>query len=128
MIVKPLSDGPLPSDPALRAGVEAERQLAHYLHRAFAASDRLFVLHDLRIEDPAQPESTGAPGVCQIDQGKRFIAFAKESRVEIRKVVWPTRQETQQTTLVVVAIVLIAALILWALDSLLGWLVSIVIG
>ena len=64
----------------------------------------------------------------QTDQGKRFIAFAKESRVEIRKVVWPTRQETQQTTLVVVAIVLIAALILWALDSLLGWLVSIVIG
>ncbi len=64
----------------------------------------------------------------QTDQGKRFVAFAKESRVEIRKVVWPTRQETQQTTLVVVAIVLIAALILWALDSLLGWLVSIVIG
>jgi len=64
----------------------------------------------------------------QTGQGKRFVAFAKESRVEIRKVVWPTRQETQQTTLVVVAIVLIAALILWALDSLLGWLVSIVIG
>lgn len=64
----------------------------------------------------------------QTGQGKRFVEFAKESRVEIRKVVWPTRQETQQTTLVVVAIVLIAALILWALDSLLGWLVSIVIG
>ncbi|MFO0962588.1 MAG: nuclease-related domain-containing protein [Phycisphaerales bacterium] len=82
MIVKPLSDGPLPSDPALRAGVEAERQLAHYLHRAFAASDRLFVLHDLRIEDPAQPESTGAPGVCQIDHliVHRFGVFIAESK------------------------------------------------
>lgn len=64
----------------------------------------------------------------QTGQGKRFVGFAKESRVEIRKVVWPTRQETQQTTLVVVAIVLVAALILWALDSLLGWLVSIILG
>lgn len=64
----------------------------------------------------------------QTTQGKTFLGFAKESRIEIRKVVWPTQQETRQTTLVVVAIVLIAALILWALDSLLGWLVSIVIG
>ncbi|TIR54961.1 MAG: preprotein translocase subunit SecE, partial [Mesorhizobium sp.] len=47
---------------------------------------------------------------------------------EIRKVVWPTRQETTQTTLIVVAVVLVMALLLWGLDSLLGWLVSLIVG
>ena len=49
-------------------------------------------------------------------------------RSEIRKVVWPTRQETTQTTLIVVAVVLVMALLLWGLDSLLGWLVSMIVG
>ena len=48
----------------------------------------------------------------------------KGSRTEIRKVVWPTRQETVQTTMVVVGFVLLVALLLWGLDSFLGWLVS----
>jgi preprotein translocase subunit SecE len=52
----------------------------------------------------------------------------KEARGEIRKVVWPTRQETTQTTLIVVVVVLVMALLLWGLDSLLGWLVSMVVG
>ncbi|MBP5143215.1 preprotein translocase subunit SecE, partial [Pseudomonas chlororaphis] len=52
----------------------------------------------------------------------------KEARTEIRKVVWPTRQETTQTTLIVVAVVLVMALLLWGLDSLLGWLVSLIVG
>jgi preprotein translocase subunit SecE len=46
--------------------------------------------------------------------------WLKEARTEIRKVVWPTRQETTQTTLIVVAVVLVMALVLWGLDSLLG--------
>lgn len=58
-----------------------------------------------------------------------FLAsLAKEARVEIRKVVWPSRQETTQTTLIVVAVVLVMALLLWGLDSLLGWLVSMIVG
>lgn len=61
-------------------------------------------------------------------QGRAFLALAKEARIEIRKVVWPTRQEATQTTLIVVAVVFIAALLLWGLDSLLGWLASLVIG
>jgi preprotein translocase subunit SecE len=64
----------------------------------------------------------------QTAQGGAFWTLARESRVEIRKVVWPTRQETLQTTLVVVAFVILVALILWGLDSILGWLVSKVIG
>lgn len=64
----------------------------------------------------------------QTVKGGAFFALAKEARTEIRKVVWPTRQETTQTTLIVVAVVLVMALLLWGLDSLLGWLVSLIVG
>jgi preprotein translocase subunit SecE len=64
----------------------------------------------------------------QTAKGKSFFVLAKEARAEIRKVVWPTRQETTQTTLIVVAVVLVMALLLWGLDSLLGWLVSLIVG
>ena len=64
----------------------------------------------------------------QTAQGAAFWALTKDSRTEIRKVVWPTRQETVQTTMIVVAFVIVVALILWGLDSILGWLVSLVIG
>jgi preprotein translocase subunit SecE len=66
--------------------------------------------------------------VLQTAKGQLFLGLAKEARVEIRKVVWPTRQETTQTTLIVVAVVLVMALLLWGLDSLLGWLVSFIVG
>ncbi|NMZ25702.1 preprotein translocase subunit SecE [Pseudomonas proteolytica] len=64
----------------------------------------------------------------QTVKGKSFAVLVKEARTEIRKVVWPTRQETTQTTLIVVAVVLVMALLLWGLDSLLGWLVSLIVG
>ncbi|MFP5422410.1 MAG: preprotein translocase subunit SecE [Gammaproteobacteria bacterium] len=64
----------------------------------------------------------------QTSKGQAFWVLAKEARVEIRKVVWPSRQETTQTTLIVVAVVLVMALLLWGLDSLLGWLVSLIVG
>ncbi|QKE61826.1 preprotein translocase subunit SecE [Aquipseudomonas campi] len=64
----------------------------------------------------------------QTAKGQAFFALAKEARTEIRKVVWPSRQETTQTTLIVVAVVLVMALVLWGLDSLLGWLVSMIVG
>lgn len=49
--------------------------------------------------------------------GKIVLDFFKQARGELRKVVWPTRQETVQMTLMVAAIVVIMALILWAFDS-----------
>ena len=64
----------------------------------------------------------------QTTQGAAFWDLDKGSRTEIRKVVWPTRQETVQTTVIVVGFVIVVALILWGLDSLLGWLVSLIIG
>lgn len=57
-------------------------------------------------------------------QGQRFNTFLQASRAELRKVVWPTRQETVRTTLLVVVMVVIAGLFLWAVDSLLLWMVS----
>ena len=64
----------------------------------------------------------------QTTQGAAFWKLAKEARTEIRKVVWPTRQESTQTTMIVVAFVFLMSLILWGLDTLLGWLASLVIG
>jgi preprotein translocase subunit SecE len=62
------------------------------------------------------------------EKGAAFFELLKGARTEIRKVVWPSRQESTQTTLIVVAFVFVAALILWGLDTLLGWLASMVIG
>ncbi|MCP4488383.1 MAG: preprotein translocase subunit SecE [Gammaproteobacteria bacterium] len=58
--------------------------------------------------------------VSTTDIGRRSLGFVKDARVEVRKVVWPTRQETLQTTLAVLVMVVIVALMLWAIDSLLG--------
>ena len=64
----------------------------------------------------------------QTERGKAIWSLLKEARTEVRRFVWPTNQETTQTTLVVIAIVFVFALILWGLDSLLGWIVSSIIG
>lgn len=50
------------------------------------------------------------------EKGKEFWRFATDARNEIRKVVWPTRQETVQTTIMVLAIVGIVGVILWGVD------------
>lgn len=60
--------------------------------------------------------------------GKSFLAFAAEARVELQKVVWPTRKETVQTTLIVAAMVVIVALLLWGVDSSLLWLIGLLTG
>ena len=64
----------------------------------------------------------------QTERGRNVWSLLKEARSEIRRVVWPSNQETSQTTLVVLILVLVFALILWGLDSLLSWIVSSVIG
>ena len=61
-------------------------------------------------------------------RGDEFLTLVRGSRTEIRKVVWPTRQETTQTTLIVFVFVIITGLILWGLDSILGWVVSLILG
>jgi len=65
---------------------------------------------------------------AQTAKGAALWSLVRESRTEIRKVVWPTRPEAVQTTLIVLVFVFVVALLLWGLDSLLGWLVGLVIG
>lgn len=62
------------------------------------------------------------------DPGKRFYAYCQDSIEETKKVVWPSRKETIQTTGVVVAFVIVMALFLWVVDASLGWLVKALVG
>lgn len=61
-------------------------------------------------------------------QGKALLSFMSAARTEVRKVVWPTRAETVQTTLIVFVMVILIGIFLWLLDMLLGWLIRFVIG
>jgi preprotein translocase subunit SecE len=54
--------------------------------------------------------------------GKTFWGFVQSSRTELRKVVWPTAQETRQVTLVVFVMIVILSAFFWGLDSLLGFI------
>jgi preprotein translocase subunit SecE len=61
--------------------------------------------------------------------GREFLAFAREALVEVKKVVWPTRKETIQTTAAVFAFVVVMALFLWVSDKTLEWvLYDLVLG
>lgn len=64
---------------------------------------------------------TAAAGVVafRTNKGQKFWQFALSARTELRKVVWPSRKETVQTTLMVLAIVGVVGLILWGVDALL---------
>jgi len=61
-------------------------------------------------------------------KGRSTLAFAREARTEVRKVIWPTRQETLHTTLIVAAVTAVMSLILWGLDGILVRLVSFITG
>lgn len=60
--------------------------------------------------------------------GKTAFAFAKESIAEARKVVWPTRKETIQTTVAVFALVFVLGVIIWIVDFSLLWVVRLLMG
>jgi preprotein translocase subunit SecE len=60
--------------------------------------------------------------------GKRFFAFGRESVAEAKRVVWPTRKETMQTTAVVVVFAVSMALFLWAVDASLMVMVNKLMG
>jgi preprotein translocase subunit SecE len=64
----------------------------------------------------------------QSDRGQLLWKFIQGSRVEIRKVVWPTRQETLQTALTVMVFALILGLFFWGLDFFLLWITRLLTG
>ncbi|MGO2131630.1 MAG: preprotein translocase subunit SecE [Halomonas sp.] len=70
-----------------------------------------------------------AAGVALVtSRGKALVELARSARKEIQRVVWPTRPETIQTTAIVLAAILVVGLMLWAIDTLIGWLMTSVIG
>ena len=64
----------------------------------------------------------------QSDFGKLVYSYVSDSKVEIKKVTWPTKQETTQTTLGVIVVVIIVGIILWLFDMLLGWAIGTLYG
>ncbi len=61
------------------------------------------------------------------ERGRTLASFMKDARTEVRKMVWPTRGETLQTTLVVFVVVILLALFLWIIDRILTALIQYVI-
>ena len=60
--------------------------------------------------------------------GSEFRRFVELARIELRKIVWPTRQETLQTTLVVFGFVIVAGVFFWLLDLALAWATKALTG
>ncbi|MGK0170980.1 MAG: preprotein translocase subunit SecE [Gammaproteobacteria bacterium] len=66
--------------------------------------------------------------IYQTEKGRLAWMFIREARTEVRKVVWPTRKETGQTTLIVMLVVTVVAIILWIFDGILTYLVRLLLG
>ena len=64
----------------------------------------------------------------QSDFGKLVYSYVMDSKVELKKVTWPTKQETTQTTLGVIVVVIIVGILLWLFDMLLGWAIGTLYG
>ena len=64
----------------------------------------------------------------QSDFGKLVYSYVTDSKVELKKVTWPTKQETTQTTLGVIFVVIIVGILLWLFDMFLGWAIGTLYG
>ena len=62
------------------------------------------------------------------EKGRELIQFGREAIVETKKVVWPSKKETAQTTGIVVVFVLVMALVLWGIDGILGSVIRMILG
>lgn len=57
-------------------------------------------------------------------KGKQIVAFANDAIIELKKVIWPTRQETVQTTSIVMLMVGLTGFVLWGVDSVMMWAIG----
>ena len=64
----------------------------------------------------------------QTAKGKEIWGYFRDAQIEVRKVVWPTRQDTIQTPLIVIVMVILVAIILCLLDMFLGWSIGLIMG
>jgi preprotein translocase subunit SecE len=106
--------------PLIAAGVLVGGLFAYYYYVAWSLPIRvLLVLGGL---------AAGIAIAMTSTQGQRLWAFIQGSRIEIRKVIWPTKQETMQTAMAVFVFTLVMALFFWGLDSFLLWLTRTMVG
>jgi len=83
----------------------------------------------LRVASVLAGIAAGAAVALASAYGQQFAAFSRESLAELRKVVWPTRKETMQTTAAVFAFVVVMAVFLWVSDKTLEWvLYDLILG
>jgi preprotein translocase subunit SecE len=83
----------------------------------------------LRILAVVAGMAAGAALAATSAPGREFLVFSQEAVVEVKKVVWPTRKETVQTTAAVFAFVVVMALFLWVSDKTLEWvLYDLILG
>lgn len=61
-------------------------------------------------------------------QGKSFIQLLKDSRLELRRVTWPTKDETMTSSWQVIVVVFVTAFLIWCFDALFNWLTKLIIG
>ena len=60
--------------------------------------------------------------------GQRISRWFREMRSELKKVVWPTKEQTRKNTVVVIAVVIIAAIFMIAVDAIFGGIIGLLVG
>ncbi len=104
---------------AVSAGIVGASLLAFYIFADLALLYRVLVIVAAIV--------LAAVIALMTEQGRQFAGFMQDARTEVRKMVWPTRIETLQTTAVVLIVVVILALFLWLVDRGLSSLIQLVI-
>jgi preprotein translocase subunit SecE len=82
----------------------------------------------LRVIGLLAVSGAAAAVALQTAPGRQLWQFATDVRMEVRKVVWPTRQETIQTTLIVMLMVLLVGIVLWLFDTILVAILKFLTG
>ncbi|SFD95574.1 preprotein translocase subunit SecE [Thiohalospira halophila DSM 15071] len=98
----------------------------------FGAIAAFYVYEDvstlLRVVGVLVGAGVAAAIALQTARGRQAREFVRGATIEARKVVWPTRKETVQTTLIVLVMVILVGILLWLLDMFLLWAVGLLTG
>ena len=116
---------PRVSAPALLLGVTGLARLAVVVAGFYVLEQSAMIV---RVAAVLAGMAAGAVVFWKSAPGGRFYVFSQESAAETRKVVWPTRKETLQTTGIVFAFMVVMALFLWIVDASLLWAVKMLLG
>lgn len=60
--------------------------------------------------------------------GAKFRTFLTQTKIELRKVIWPSKDDTVKTTIMIIIAVIVVSIFLWIVDSLFSWMVSVLMS